>query len=89
MVRTRKVERTEAVVRRVGIIIPAAALKRSLALRGWSQADLAQASGVSPTTISAIASGRNHYLAPRVARKLAAALEAHPVRAGITELIGA
>ncbi len=79
MRRTRGKVGSKAEVRHTGIVIPAAVLKRELALRGWSQADLAKASGVSPTTISAIASAENYHVAARVARKLGGALQRQPI----------
>lgn len=65
--------------RHTGIVIPALVLKRQLAMRGWSQADLAKASGVSPTTISAIVTGENYHVAAHVARRLGDALQHQPV----------
>ena len=73
--------------KQVGIVIPAAALKRQLALRGWSQADLARAAGVAEKTVSKAATGQ--AVAPRIVLKLGNALKRNPVNAGLAELLSA
>jgi transcriptional regulator with XRE-family HTH domain len=71
------VDETATADARGGVLVSIAALRRELALRGLSQADLAVAANVSPTTITAIMKGRR--VAPRVVRKISKALDAEPV----------
>ncbi len=81
--------RTE--VRRTGtadtVLVDVGALRRELEMRGWSQADLAAKADISPTTLSGIMhAGRSVSL--RVVRKIARALDAEPVTATMTVLLG-
>jgi transcriptional regulator with XRE-family HTH domain len=67
------------------VLVDATALRRELVLRGWPGADLAAKADLSPTTVSAIMSGRPVSL--RVVRKIARALDAEPVTATMVELL--
>jgi transcriptional regulator with XRE-family HTH domain len=62
------------------------ALRRELSLRGWSQADLAAKADLSPTTVNGIM--HDKMVSLRVVRKIARALDAEPVTATMTALIG-
>jgi len=63
-----------------------ARLDRELARRGWNATDLAQAAGCSAATISAARRGRP--ITSGTLSRIAMALQAAPVIAGIDEILG-
>jgi transcriptional regulator with XRE-family HTH domain len=67
-------------------LLDASAVRRQLALRGWTQAQLAQRAGINPTTLS-LALHRGRPVAPLTFHRLATALADEDPPRGSDELL--
>jgi transcriptional regulator with XRE-family HTH domain len=68
------------------VLVDVVALRHELALRGWSQADLAAKADISPTTLSGVMHSAK-AVSLRVVKKIARALDAEPVTPTMTVLL--
>jgi transcriptional regulator with XRE-family HTH domain len=69
----------------MGITLRSDALRREVARRGLTLADLARAAGISGPTVTAARSGRP--VSPASAKRIVAALKAAPPIDGLDELL--
>lgn len=69
----------------MGIAMRAEVLKREVARRGWTHADLARAAGLSAGTITAATAG--HPISPRTLQLIARALVAARPLDGVDSLL--